>query len=939
MEETQAPRETRPRPVRFQSYIQPMAVLLVTSVGFFVGTSFLQENVLHGEIDSPPEQWYWMEDVQGDWDKVEVYSPKSLKPLAAQGKALYTKYCADCHGENGDGAGLLASSLPVQPRNFTKEWFRYRTVDGSGHARPGDLYRTITVGVKASGMPSYDHLSPQDRWALVSWVTTLSTTFTNAAGLGRPIPKLTLPAEDGGSVERGKKVYKRLQCAKCHGDSLLGDGISAAELKDDIGRPIKVPVLAKGFHVYKAGGYAQSLARFFIAGLAGTPMPSFRSSFRSLKGDDLRKLADLVYYVRSVSRKGAAARKRQWSSFFEGQGSWSPVKGERPGDQQKRWESKTRSKNQISEGIGCLSCHDGIAPISSGTMARALFAFGAGNGDRQCVVCHEGNPKTDNKLIAHANMVMNPGNLWVTSIGLGCAKCHSDQGVLKTLHGRPLPEGVGGQLMSVVSKQSDPTGLSGSNHAYRMQRGLMALEMGKVTHAMRSAGLLGLDAFLYADFAIDDTDGEVPSSGTKTYKEFIKRAREEGHLHQMSSAKRIPNYDEALAMCDPKKPAAAGYVDYYRKECGRCHLWGEGITSRGQHRSAGCSACHISYGPMARYRGKDPTIPKSRPGHMKKHSLVFAPPIETCNHCHTRGQQTYRHELHTKAGMICADCHTSIEVHGDGNLYPTIPYQMEVRCEDCHGTKSAYPWELPIGYGTGTKFKGKRGVHKEGDTEHLLTSRGNPRVNWTRRGNRVLIESLDKSNLFSPKLLKNMSLREEAKKKAAKKAKKPAKVFAKFRDPSQNHCDRHMQGLECFACHNSKAPSCISCHVTYFRQDFDIDFVQTGLRFNPKTGRQTVTETPGDVVSQQRYSQPAIWKPGEMRKNKHGKLAPFVKGCDVTFEHYSDGMKKRDLLDIPTNPGRGKYPTGLGPTMAHEWETPVRKCVDCHIDPDKPDKK
>ena len=35
------------------------------------------------------------------------------------GKVLYDKYCAQCHGDKGDGEGFATSHLLPRPRNFT----------------------------------------------------------------------------------------------------------------------------------------------------------------------------------------------------------------------------------------------------------------------------------------------------------------------------------------------------------------------------------------------------------------------------------------------------------------------------------------------------------------------------------------------------------------------------------------------------------------------------------------------------------------------------------------------------------------------------------------------------------------------------------------------------------------------------------------------------
>ena len=57
-------------------------------------------------------------------------------------------------------------------------------------------------------------------------------------------------------------------------------------------------------------------------------------------------------------------------------------------------------------------------------------------------------------------------------------------------------------------------------------------------------------------------------------------------------------------------------------------------------------------------------------------------------------------DVHLSKGLECVDCHTSIDVHGDGNIYPTTDHAVEIECTDCHGTAEAYPWELPKDMGT-----------------------------------------------------------------------------------------------------------------------------------------------------------------------------------------------------------------------------------------------
>ncbi len=171
------------------------------------------------------------------------------------------------------------------------------------------------------------------------------------------------------------------------------------------------------------------------------------------------------------------------------------------------------------------------------------------------------------------------------------------------------------------------------------------------------------------------------------------------------------------------------FVDLMRKQCAQCHLWTEGVQRKADYRGTGCAACHMTYDIKGTSQSADPTIPKNRPGHPIRHELTKKVPVSTCATCHAGGNRiapafvgkmeqpgrydvlaqdlehghTYSNQvpdIHYERGMACIDCHTINEVHGDGNLYVKKNYQLEIRCETCHGTRDAY--------GTGVTAMGNR---------------------------------------------------------------------------------------------------------------------------------------------------------------------------------------------------------------------------------------
>jgi hypothetical protein len=69
--------------------------------------------------------------------------------------------------------------------------------------------------------------------------------------------------------------------------------------------------------------------------------------------------------------------------------------------------------------------------------------------------------------------------------------------------------------------------------------------------------------------------------------------------------------------------------------------------------------------------------------------------METCLKCHSRerltmtfGKQRNAPDVHFSKGMVCADCHKSKDVHGDGQVYASMraPGAVGASCGSCHET-------------------------------------------------------------------------------------------------------------------------------------------------------------------------------------------------------------------------------------------------------------
>ncbi len=105
-----------------------------------------------------------------------------------------------------------------------------------------------------------------------------------------------------------------------------------------------------------------------------------------------------------------------------------------------------------------------------------------------------------------------------------------------------------------------------------------------------------------------------------------------------------------------------------------------------------CSGCHV--------RSCDVCHRKDIEG-KPTYSLEPARAQKVCENCHgfeslekaRKSPQDPAVDPHFKNGMMCLDCHTKREIHGDGTPYVSIqqPGAMDARCENCHGQLSRCP--------------------------------------------------------------------------------------------------------------------------------------------------------------------------------------------------------------------------------------------------------
>lgn len=242
----------------------------------------------------------------------------SSVPLAAtpavldEGRILFAKQCAPCHGGDGRGDGPAAYLLYPKPRDFTMATYRLVST-WEGVPTDADLFTTISRGMPGSAMPSWSHLSERQRWSLVHFVKSLAgepievAAATDSPGEGKSGTGIIgVPAETPDTPEdreHGRTLFVKA-CASCHGLTGHGDGVQ--EQRDEKGYPTRPRDLTLG--VFKGDPAPEAIYRRIVAGMPGSPMPastwaradeawSLVHYVRALSTDELRERVEMKKYA------------------------------------------------------------------------------------------------------------------------------------------------------------------------------------------------------------------------------------------------------------------------------------------------------------------------------------------------------------------------------------------------------------------------------------------------------------------------------------------------------------------------------------------------------------------------------------------------------------------------------------------------------------------
>jgi hypothetical protein len=554
-------------------------------------------------------------------------------------------------------------------------------------------------------------------------------------------------------------------------------------------------------------------------------------------------------------------------------------------------------------GEACVSCHEGVEKAHPVVEA--------------CTDCHGGDGTALNKDKAHVPVPENWESLYANS---GLAKPAPD-GFIKN-----MPPDMLDQLDPAYVRFINPGDLRaapdacGSCHediVNAVETSVMSTNTGHYMPTRFYAGLQGREA-LYASTEIGGLDVLRPDG------EALQTAIDEEDWAGL----------QALAL-----------DHYLAKNCNTCHAAGyPKNNSKALYRSTGCTSCHMNYGEEGIYQGDDPTIPNAPP-HAEKHELTSAITVEQCSTCHFQGgriglnfrgireggfspdqtpenalfwnDNVYGHvpgfyifdedttnsvdetppDLHYQAGMVCVDCHVGSDVHGDGIVHSTSKQQLDLRCEDCHGTVRQ------------TATPDSDGVYT------TLSGRTLPQLYTNDAGQVALTGRIDGVEHVVPQ---------------------PALLLEERGDESLMHRGMgtddddwsHTDSLTCDTCHNSWQLQCLGCHV-----NVNVSVEQT----NYQTGEKTAGFTTGgrewfsldDIVLCQ--------EPGGRAQSCNSSQQLQLTVTEIDDGEIVPVLGDEDFTGLFRSTPEHDAIIGWSPFFQHTTSARPRTCTSCHRTDDTPE--
>ncbi|PKL83594.1 MAG: hypothetical protein CVV24_04235 [Ignavibacteriae bacterium HGW-Ignavibacteriae-3] len=479
---------------------------------------------------------------------------------------------------------------------------------------------------------------------------------------------------------------------------------------------------------------------------------------------------------------------------------------------------------------GCVTCHNGTLG----------FTDSHSPGKIGCYSCHLGDRLTTEKNKAHKDMILIPGNSNDAAITCGAVGCHPqmvprmDNNIMNTMNGVVsvdkwvFDEAVSPTFRAPIdSIKYSPAETHLRNLCASCHLANVKSELGPIVDLSRGGGCLAC------------------------HLNYSKEAEEE----------------LAMLLIDKRKNYELGRKDKKEGTIGKFHP-SISLKTKNQH----CFGCHSRSGRISlSYDGWHETLYKPED---VKGKIGFKLLDDG------RVVQQIQKDVHSEAGLLCVDCHTSYEIMGDGIYTLHKEDQMKVQCIDCHILSEPTTQKFSEFEFESQKIAELKKYNDKNKNFIVSAKNGFPLVNVYYEDGKVYL------------------------------IKKSSGKISEVKTPS-GACTKGTahKNLSCNSCHNSWSPQCIGCHT-----EFDKDSSMYDLLSN-KEEKGEWLEHPSEFLPE-----PATLGIKETYENGIKK---------ITVEEFIPGM----ILKIDKGRSKNQKPVFkrlFAPGFSHTIRKQTRSCTSCH---------
>jgi hypothetical protein len=268
-------------------------------------------------------------------------------------------------------------------------------------------------------------------------------------------------------------------------------------------------------------------------------------------------------------------------------------------------------------------------------------------------------------------------------------------------------------------------------------------------------------------------------------------------------------------------------------------------------------------------------------------------------------------DAHADAGMQCADCHFAQDNHGDGFLHGEVAAEVEIRCNDCHGTASARATLLT---------SGPAAPPGGNDLLALRNMDGGRRFVW-RNGKlfqRLILPPHDERPVAQ--VMDSITPGSPSYNAKAARAKTVSRSDPERFGNGVAPADRaHSDGMACFTCHSSWVTSCGGCHLSIQanwkseRHHYEGGETRNFATYNPQVARDEMFQlgVHGDV--------------------KDHIIAPVRSSSALVLSSQDTNRNKIYIQQQPVS-SSGYSAQAFAPHFPHTVrKTETKTCSDCHV--------